>query len=278
MKKDIDYQKVKEFFEGAVKRSQSPDWTLVATACPDNPPGFLLYRDRSHKRHLFKVLKIKRQWTVLDMGCGTGRWTFAFARRSRFVVGVDNSQSLLKLAEEESKKQSIFNVKFINSSVIDFSYSEKFDLIFVGGVLLYINDGDLPRVIANIKKALKPKGTVVLLESISINEKLIKNGVYDDHLRTAYSAIYRRPEEYNALFTQNAFRIEYENDALARNFPILAYKHFVPVLIKKNRLILALLKLGLGIQVYLNPYLLKFRILKNRAEMHQKFFIFQYPG
>lgn len=275
MKKDIDYQKVKDFFAGVATHSHCSDLTLAATSCPDNPPGFLLYRDKSHKKHFFKALKINKQWTVLDLGCGTGRWTFAFAKRARFVVGVDNSQALLKLAEQEAKNRSIFNVKFINSSLFDFFYPEKFDLIFFSGVLLYIKDDDLSRVISNIKNLLKPEGKVALLESISIEDKIVKDSVYDERLQTTYSAIYRRPEEYKHLFTRYGFKIEYENDTLARNLSIFIYNHFVPTFLKKHKPIIALLKLGLSIQTYLDPYLLKFNMFRNRAETHQKFFIFK---
>lgn len=278
MKKEIDYQKVKDTFEHVAEHKQQADLTLTAIVCPDDPPGFLVYRDKAQKRHFFKALKFNKDWLVLDMGCGTGRWAFAFARRFRFVVGVDNSQGLLKLAEKEAKRQSVFNLKFMNSSIIDFSYPEKFDLIFIGSVLLYINDDELPQLITNVKNLLRPKGKLVLLESISLNDKIVKNDVYDEHLQTTYSAIYRRPEEYNALFTSNNFEIIYENDSLPRNFPIFIYNHFIPIHLKRNKMFLVLLKSGLWIQSYLNWYLLKFNIFRNRAETHQRFFIYQYLG
>ena len=143
MKKEIDYQKVKDTFEHIAGHNKQADLTLTATSCPDDPPGFLAYRDRTQKRHIFKVLRFNKEWQILDMGCGAGRWSFAFAREAKCVIGIDNSPALLKIAENQARRLSISNVKFIESSIIDFSCPERFDLIFIGGVLLYINDDEL---------------------------------------------------------------------------------------------------------------------------------------
>lgn len=278
MKKEIDSQKVKDTYEHIAGHKQQPDLTLTATACPDEPPGFLVYRDRAQKRHFFKALKFNKEWQILDMGCGAGRWSFAFAKISKFVIGIDNSPALLKIAENQARRLSISNVKFIESSVIDFSYPEGFDLIFIGGVLLYINDDELLQLITNFKDLLKPKSKLVLLESISMKERIFKSDSYVKHLQTPYSAIYRRADEYKVLFEQNGFRLEYENDTMARNLPIFIYKKLAAGKLKKNKIVLTILRLCFNLQAFLDPYLLKFGIFKNRAETHQRFFIFEYSG
>ena len=278
MRKEIDYQKVKDTFEYIAEHKQQADLTLTATSCPDDPPGFLEYRDRTQKRHIFKVLRFNRQWHVLDMGCGAGRWSFAFAGKSKFVTGIDNSPALLKIAETEAQRLSISNIKFVESSIVDFSCPERFDLIFVGGVLLYINDDELFRLKASFKDLLKPNGKLVLLESISTKERVVKTDSYEKHLQAPYSAIYRRADEYRVLFRRDGFRLEYENDAMARNLPILLYRKLVAGRLKKNKVILAILRLGFGLQTFLDPYLLKFNMFQNRAETHQRFFVFEYSG
>lgn len=278
MQKEIDYQKVKDTFEHIAGHNRQADLTLTATSCPDDPPGFLAYRDRTQKRHLFKVLKFNREWQILDMGCGAGRWSFAFARKSKYVIGIDNSPALLKIAENQARRLSISNVKFIESSIIDFSCPERFDLIFIGGVLLYINNDELLQLIANSKNLLRPKGKLVLLESISMKERICKSDSYEKHLQTSYSAIYRRADEYKLLFEQNGFRLEYENDTMARNLPIFIYKKLAAGKLEKNKIVLAILRSGFNLQAFLDPYLLKFSIFKNRAETHQRFFIFEYSG
>jgi len=212
------------------------------------------------------------------MGCGAGRWSFAFAKKSKYIIGMDNSPALLKIAENQARRLSISNVKFMESSIIGFSYPERFDLIFIGGVLLYINDDELLQLTTNFKDLLKPKGKLVLLESISMKERMFKSESYEKHLQTSYSAIYRRADEYKLLFEQNGFGLEYENDTMARNLPILIYKKLAAGKLKKNKIVLAILRLGLNLQAFLDPYLLKFGKFKNRAETHQRFFIFEYSG
>jgi SAM-dependent methyltransferase len=278
LKKEIDYQKVKDTFEHIAGHNKQPDLTLTATSCPDDPPGFLAYRDRTQKRHIFKVLKFNKEWQILDMGCGAGRWSFAFAKKSKYVLGIDNSPALLKIAENQARRLSISNVRFIESSIIDVSYPERFDLIFVGGVLLYINDDGLLQLTTNFKDLLKPKSKLVLLESISMKERIVKSDSYEKHLQTPYSAIYRRADEYEVLFEQNGFRLEYENDSMARNLPVLIYRKLAAGRLGKNKVVLAILRLGFNLQAFLDPYLLKFSIFKNRAETHQRFFIFEHSS
>ena len=278
MQKEIDYQKVKDTFEHIAGHKQQADLTLTATSCPDDPPGFLQYRDRTQKRHLFKVLKFNRQWQILDMGCGAGRWSLAFARKARFVIGVDNSPALLKIAENQARRLSVSNVKFIESSIIDFSYPERFDLVFIGGVLLYINDDELSQLTTKFKDLLKPEGKLVLLESISTKERIVKTDSYEKHLQIPYSAIYRRSDDYKVLCEKEGFRLEYENDTMARNVPIFMYRKLAAGKLKKNRIVLAILRLGFRLQAFLDPYLLKFGRFQNRAETHQRFFIFKYSG
>jgi ubiquinone/menaquinone biosynthesis C-methylase UbiE len=278
LQKEIDHQRVKDTFEHIAWHNKQPDLALTATSCLDDPPGFLAYRDRTQKRHIFKALKFNRQWQILDMGCGAGRWASAFAKKSTYVIGIDNSPALLKIAESQARRLSISKVKFIESSIIDFSYPERFDLIFIGGVLLYINDDELLQLTTNFKDLLKPKGKLVLLESISMKERIFKSYSYQEHLQAPYSAIYRRADEYEVLFGQNGFRLEYENDTMARNLPIFMYKKLAAGKLKKNKIVLAVLRLGFNLQAFLDPYLLKLSIFKNRAETHQRFFIFEYSG
>lgn len=278
MQKEIDYQKVKDTFEYIAEHKQQADLTLTATSCPDDPPGFLKYRDRTQKRHIFKVLRFNRQWQILDVGCGAGRWSFAFAGKSKFVIGIDNSPALLKIAENQAQRLSISNVKFVESSIVDFSCPERFDLIFVGGVLLYINDDELIQLTANFKGLLKPRGKLVLLESISTKERVVKIDSYENHLQAPYSAIYRRADEYKVLFEKDGFRLDYENDTMARSLPIFMYRKLVAERLKRNKIVLALLRLGFGLQAFFDPYLLKFSRFQNRAETHQRFFIFEYSG
>jgi ubiquinone/menaquinone biosynthesis C-methylase UbiE len=57
-------------------------------------------------------------WTdkiVLDVGSGTGRSTFEFAKEARFVIGVEPWASMREFATAKARSQGTSNVAFMNA-------------------------------------------------------------------------------------------------------------------------------------------------------------------
>ncbi len=82
------------------------------------------------------------RWSVLDVGCGSGRYAIALAGRgAERVVGVDVSESMIELARHESLKAGIEGrVEFTTSAFLDFESSERFDLVVAMGYYDYLED------------------------------------------------------------------------------------------------------------------------------------------
>lgn len=98
---------------------------------------------------------------VLDLGCGTGRFSFLLAARgAREVVGLDLSERMLALAE--AKRGPGKAVRFLKGSLLDPSLVEpaSMDLVFSSTTLHYV--GDLRGALAGIARVLKPGGRAVL--------------------------------------------------------------------------------------------------------------------
>ena len=98
---------------------------------------------------------------VLDLGCGTGRFSFLMAARgAREVVGLDLSERMLALAE--AKRGSGSPVRFLKGSLLDPSLVEpaSMDLVFSSTTLHYVDD--LRGALAGIARVLKPGGHAVL--------------------------------------------------------------------------------------------------------------------
>ncbi|MFX1298892.1 MAG: class I SAM-dependent methyltransferase [Promethearchaeota archaeon] len=54
---------------------------------------------------------------LLDLGCGNGRHTLLFADKTEYVIGVDFSFDLLKIAKEKSYSNNINNVSYVMADI-----------------------------------------------------------------------------------------------------------------------------------------------------------------
>ena len=92
---------------------------------------------------------------ILDMGCGSGRFTNALAKLGcKLAVGIDLGDHGLKVAREFAKRNKIKNVKFIKASVLNLPFKDNaFDFVFCKGVLHHT--GNLKKGLFEIKRILK---------------------------------------------------------------------------------------------------------------------------
>lgn len=94
---------------------------------------------------------------ILDMGCGSGRFTNAFAKLGcKMAIGVDMGDQGLKIAKDYAIKNNIKNIKFIKSDVLKLPFkSNYFDFVFCKGVLHHT--GNLYKGLGELKRVLKKK-------------------------------------------------------------------------------------------------------------------------
>lgn len=73
--------------------------------------------------------------TILDIGCGPGKYSMEFAKIAESVIGVDISPKMLEYAEKNIKSQGLNNVSFKlipwqNLNIEELGWNKKFDLAF----------------------------------------------------------------------------------------------------------------------------------------------------
>ena len=61
---------------------------------------------------LVERIIIKPEWSVLDIGCGTGAIAIPLARKARFVTAIDISTQMLKILQIDSEKNDLKNLHF----------------------------------------------------------------------------------------------------------------------------------------------------------------------
>ena len=81
-------------------------------------------------------------WTVLDVGCGSGRYALALAAAGAArVVGVDVAASMIELARRQADAAgSGDRCEFHTSPFLEFSTSERFDVVVATGYMDYLED------------------------------------------------------------------------------------------------------------------------------------------
>ena len=101
-----------------------------------------LFRQSMYERHkrtlgFFTNSDVK---TVLDVGCGSGRYSLDLAKKGMVVTCVDLSQEMLNIAKTNSHKAGFFNNTYIAGSYIDVEICKKHDASILMGLFDYISN------------------------------------------------------------------------------------------------------------------------------------------
>ncbi|WP_433264138.1 class I SAM-dependent methyltransferase [Actinosynnema sp. CS-041913] len=116
---------------------------------------------RYHHR-LLDVAAVEPTSRVLDIGCGTGKTTRDAARRGGSALGVDLSSRMIDLARRQAEREHVSNVSFEQADAQVHPFPEAgFDLAVSRHGSMFF--GDPVAAFANITRALRPGGRLVLL-------------------------------------------------------------------------------------------------------------------
>jgi ubiquinone/menaquinone biosynthesis C-methylase UbiE len=97
---------------------------------------------------------------VLEIGCGTGRFSRRLAERAERVLALDLSPQMVRLARERSKHYP--NIEFVNADAETYQLGEnRFDCV---ATLTTLHHLPAESTFRKIRKALKPGGVFVCLD------------------------------------------------------------------------------------------------------------------
>jgi SAM-dependent methyltransferase len=135
---------------------QGVSWVALADRIDEGVAG---YRER-----FFAAAAIEASAAVLDVGCGSGQTTREAARLAGegSVVGVDLSSPLLGYARERAAAEGLGNVTFVQADAqVHALPAEYFDVVVSRHGSMFF--GDAPAAFANLARAMRPGGRLVLL-------------------------------------------------------------------------------------------------------------------
>ena len=151
------------------------------------------------KKRLESIIKYNPKWNLVDLGGGVGLWSEYFSEHVNQITLVEREEKFIELAKQKINKE---NIEIIHSDVIDFNAEENsFDVVFISGVTLYLDDEYLLMLIKKVKNYLKPNGIFIHRDAYGINQKFLLESKKSKNLKLDYSAIYRTRKEYDDIFT-----------------------------------------------------------------------------
>ena len=132
---------------------------------------------------------------ALDLGCGAGAWVENFAQRYMSVIGVERSPLMVEAAKKRVAHMP--NAQILQGDSRKDLPDGPFNMVFLGGLCMYLNDTDVVELLRSLKGRLSEEGSIILRESTVREGMLLAKG--------EYQAVYRSVELYGQLFEEAGF-------------------------------------------------------------------------
>jgi ArsR family transcriptional regulator len=127
------------------------------------------------------------EWTVGDLGCGTGQLTAALAPFVRHVIAVDASAAMLQAAKK--RLHGFENVELRRGDLEELPIDEgRLDAATLGLVLHHLPEPG--RALADVARVLKPRGRLLIVDMLPHDRESYRQqmghvwlGFSDEHVR-----------------------------------------------------------------------------------------------
>ena len=198
-KEDINSEKVKDFFNKRASKDSEGLYSIVLFQDKENSEQ----RHEDEKKIFYENIDVSGK-SVLEIGCGVGRWAEALHGKCDSYLGLDFSEELLEIAKESYKEFDDCNFQLMSATDIkvdELIIKPPFDVVIFSGFLMYINDDDINIIMDEVNQITADDKKVFAMEPIShMDSRLTLKDFYSEGLESDYSAIYRTESEYVEFF------------------------------------------------------------------------------
>jgi len=128
---------------------------------------------RQNVAALLRHLEGPGPFAILDLGCGPGRDLRYFRSLGHEPVGLDGSQEFVAMARAHSGCE-VLHQNFLALALPE----SRFDGIFANASLFHVPSPELPRVLLELRAALKPRGVLFCSNPRGNNEEGLNGDRY----------------------------------------------------------------------------------------------------
>jgi len=122
---------------------------------------------------LLQAIEGEPPFAILDFGCGPGRDLSAFAALGHRATGLEGAERLAAMARAHSGCE-VWQQDFLDLDLPD----RQFDGVFANAALFHVPGQELPRVLAQLRATLKPRGVLFSSNPRGRNEEGWNRGRY----------------------------------------------------------------------------------------------------
>jgi len=187
----LDYSAINRYWKKADPSIMGP-YMMEGFGFPASVGRFRFQAESVIVQQLIHNAKVDTAGAVLDLGSGVGYWAEYFALRFKKVVAVEASTPLYESMVQRCSHYDNFTP--IHDDVLSFEPEGRFSLIFLGGLLMYLNEKDVMTLLQKLQSFLNPGGIILCRESTVRNGIVTREG--------DYQAVYRSVPTYLNLFNR----------------------------------------------------------------------------
>ncbi|MDR2516997.1 MAG: class I SAM-dependent methyltransferase [Spirochaetaceae bacterium] len=194
----IDSESVKTFWNNNAKKDSSLKSVLLGYDFGENSADL---HNRKEARIVLDFTGGGKK-TVLDIGCGIGRWAYNLEPIIKAYDGIDFSEEFIKTAGAYFRDRDDIRFYCMPATDIDTTkLRETYDIVIATEVSMYINDEDLHKLYGYMD-GLTGAGSLLYIQDTTslLKTRLTLKDFDSKELKTKYNAIYRTRAEYETLF------------------------------------------------------------------------------
>ncbi len=133
--------------------------------------------------------------SILELGCGTGRWSRILAPHVAQIDAYDFSQALIEIARNETKEAGYNHVRFHCESIENVPQTHRVDTCISIALLHYLDENQFKAAMNLVRTSVLQGGHAVFRETFGVDRRFELHGFHSNVLNTTYHAVYRTPGE-----------------------------------------------------------------------------------